>query len=144
MKAITCLITAILCLTTFWAQAQFSKSSQPRVGGTNLPVTEKIWSDWFKNSGNPSLEASYAKLTPNEITLKLRNRGKGRLEADFTANECPDNQKNISGWQHKIIESGETITLTFPTGGCNAGFHWWCQNLRYLTPNGPDTPIFGQ
>lgn len=129
MKAITCLTTAILCLSTFFVQAQFSKSSQPRVGGANLPVTEKIWSDWVKNSGNPALEASYAKLTPNEITLKLRNTGTGTMEGEFTANECPDNQKGINGWQHKVIEPGATITLKFPTGGCNAGFHWWSQNL---------------
>ena len=128
MKAIPCFITALLCLSSFIAQAQLQRSI-PRVSGTNMPMTHKIWSDWIKNSGNPSLEASYAKHTANEITLRLRNTGTGTMEGEFTANECPDNQKSINGWQRKVIEPGATITLTFPTGGCNAGFHWWCQNL---------------
>ena len=129
MKAISCLFTAFFCLATFLTQAQIQKSKLPRVGGTNPPVNVKVWSDWVKNSGNPNLEASYAKLTENEITLKLRNTGKGTMEGEFTANECPDNQKAINGWKRRAIEPGATITLTFPTGGCNAGFHWWSQNL---------------
>ncbi len=129
MKAIPCFFTALFCLVSCLAQAQFDKSSRVRVSGTNPPVTQKIWSDWIKNSGNPSLEASYAKLTDNEITLRLRNTGTGTMEGEFTANECPDNQKAINGWQRKVIEPGATITLKFPTGGCNAGFHWWSQNL---------------
>jgi len=129
MKNATILISTILCLSSFLAQAQLNKVSAPRIGGSDQPVTKKIWSDWIKNSGNPSLEASYAKLTENEITLRLRNTGTGTMEGEFTANECPDNQKAINGWQRKVIEPGATITLKFPTEGCNAGFRWWSQNL---------------
>jgi len=129
MKNATILISTILCLSSFLAQAQLNKVSAPRIGGSDQPVTKKIWSDWIKNSGNPSLEASYAKLTENEITLRLRNTGTGTMEGEFTANECPENQKAINGWQRKVIEPGATITLKFPTGGCNAGFRWWSQNL---------------
>jgi len=129
MKLISCSFLTLFCLFSSLAQAQISRTSAPRLGNTTPVAAVKIWSDWIKNSGNPSLEASYAKFTGNEITMKLRNTGTRTMEGEFTANECPDNQKTINGWQRKVIEPGATITLTFPTGGCNAGFHWWCQNL---------------
>lgn len=127
MKAIHGFCMTLLCLLSFLSQAQIL--SRPRVSGTNLPLTRKVWSDWMKNSGNPLLEARYAKLESNTITLELRNIGAATMEGEFTANECPDNKKGVSGWQKKVIEPGTSLKLTFATGGCNAGFHWWCQNL---------------
>ena len=109
----------------------------------NDVVSKIIWTKRFIENQGFQVETNI-EYQDNQITMKIRNTGSGKLEADFTANECPDNQKGISGWQHKVIEPGATITLTFSTGGCNAGFHWWSKNLRLLTPDRPSVPIFGQ
>lgn len=92
-------------------------------------MAQKIWSDWVPCSGTPTLEARFAKFTPDKITLELKNTGTGLLEGEYTANECADNQKDISGWQKAKIQPGESIKLTFGTGGCDKGFHWWARNV---------------
>lgn len=110
--------------------AQRSAPMRTNTGGVSASALKvMVWSEWIKNSGNPALEARHAELTAGTITLELRNTGSGTMEGYFTANECPDNKKDVSGWQKATIEPGASIKLNFPTGGCNAGFHWWCKDL---------------
>lgn len=128
MKATPAFCLLAFCLLASKAQPQ--RLSRPLSVPTNQSVTMlKIWSDWMPNSGYAPLQARYASLEANTITLELRNTGATTLEGDFTANECPDNRKDASGWKQAILEPGQSIKLSFASGGCGAGFHWWCQNL---------------
>jgi hypothetical protein len=121
------LMTLLLCNL---ASAQGKIATKNPIN-TPSGAFKKVWSEWIKASGTPLLEARHAELTPNTITLELRNLGTTTLEGEFTANECPDNKKDISGWQKSRIEPGATITLKFPASGCNAGFHWWGKNVYF-------------
>lgn len=115
------------------AAGQFDKNSsfKEKVNPQNKPAMVKIWSDWISPTENTDkLKVCYSTIAePGKLKLMIKNIGKNSFEADFTANECSDDQKNISGWQLVKLASGASVTLTFGTGGCGQGFHWWYKNF---------------